>query len=39
MVQAVLVFHSKRHFDDGAIAELKIWAVLSPVRGSAHRLK
>jgi hypothetical protein len=39
MTQAVLAFHSKRHFDDGAIAELKIWAVPSPVRGSEHRLK
>jgi Family of unknown function (DUF6516) len=39
MPGSALVFHSKRVFDDGAIAELKIWALPEPVLGSAHRLK
>lgn len=39
MAGAELIFHSKRHYDDGAIAELKIWAVPVEVRGSTHRLK
>ena len=39
MPNATLVFHSTRVFDDGKIVEAKIWAVPSPVRGSAHSLK
>jgi hypothetical protein len=39
MAGGALVFHSKRVFDDGAIAELKIWALAEPVLGSTHRLK
>jgi hypothetical protein len=39
MAGADLIFHSKRHYDDGAIAELKIWAVPVEVRGSKHKLK
>lgn len=36
---AELLFHSKRVYDDGAIVELKLWAVPAPVRGSSHSLK
>lgn len=39
MASAELVFHSKRIYDDGAIAEFKIWSVPTSVRGSAHGLK
>jgi hypothetical protein len=39
MPGSALVFHSKRVFDDGAIAELKIWALPEQVLGSTHRLK
>lgn len=39
MATAELIFHSKRVYDDGAIVELKIWALPGPVLGSAHRLK
>src|SRR5215469_2146517 len=39
MRRAELIFHSKRLYDDGAIAELKIWLLPEPVPGSAHRLK
>jgi len=39
MQGSALVFHSKRLFDDGAIAELKIWSLPEPVLGSTHRLK
>lgn len=39
MPGSALVFYSKRAFDDGAIAELKIWALMEPVLGSRHRLK
>ena len=39
MAAADLLFHSKRLFDDGAIAELKIWALPEPVLGSTHGLK
>lgn len=39
MPGSALVFHSKRVFDDDAIAELKIWALPEPVLGSTHRLK
>jgi hypothetical protein len=39
MASADLLFHSKRVYDDGAIIELKIWAVENPVPGSSHALK
>lgn len=39
MASAELLFHSKRVYDDGAIAELKIWVLPEPVAGSTHRLK
>ena len=39
MASAELVFHSKRIYDDGAIAELKIWSIPMSVAGSAHGLK
>ncbi len=39
MPSAELLFHSKRVYDDGAIAELKIWLLESPVPGSSHTLK
>ncbi|MGA2113250.1 MAG: DUF6516 family protein [Bryobacteraceae bacterium] len=32
-------FHEKRRFDDGAITEVRIYAVRSSVPGSKHRLK
>ncbi len=31
--------HRKRRFDDGAISEMKLWLVPSPVRGSRHRFR
>jgi hypothetical protein len=36
---AVLLFHRKRCFDDGAIEEMKLWRVPIGVRGSDHALK
>lgn len=36
---ALLLLHTKRVFDDGAIAELRIWEVPAPVIGSEHWLK
>jgi hypothetical protein len=39
MGKAELLFHRKRHYDDGALVELKIWIVPHPVRGSSHSLK
>lgn len=39
MPKATLILHRKRIYDDGAIAELKLWQVPAPVRGSAHSLK
>jgi hypothetical protein len=39
MAAAQLVFHAKRIFDDGAIVELKIWAVPKRIAGSDHDLK
>jgi hypothetical protein len=32
-------FYEKHRFDDGAVLEVKIFSVLSPVPGSTHRLK
>jgi hypothetical protein len=39
MPPATLILHRKRVFDDGAIAELTLWRVASPVRGSLHPFK
>jgi hypothetical protein len=36
---AVLLHHSKRITDHGAIADIKLWLVPAPVRGSRHSLK
>jgi Family of unknown function (DUF6516) len=38
-MDAVLAFYDKQVLPDGAIVEMKIWQVPTPVRGSAHRLK
>ncbi len=38
-MRAVLAFHDKQFFPDGAIVELKIWQVATPVLGSQHNLK
>jgi hypothetical protein len=37
--RARLIFHRKRYYDDGAIAELTLWLVPGPVRGSSHSFK
>jgi hypothetical protein len=37
--KARLLFHRKRHYDDGAILEMKLWLVPIAVRGSQHALK
>lgn len=39
MQQARRLFYRKRHYRDGAIAELTLWLVPQPVRGSQHRFK
>lgn len=39
MPPASLILHHKRVFDDGAIMEMKLWQLSSPVRGSGHSLK
>lgn len=39
MPKAVLLRHTKRRFDDGAVLEVKLWQVEMPVRGSRHGLK
>ncbi len=39
MPKASLILHRKRQFDDGAISEMKLWLVPSPVRGSVHAFK
>lgn len=36
---AKLILHRKRLFDDGSIAEIKLWQVPKIVRGSRHRFK
>ncbi len=36
---AVLLLHRKRVFDDRTIAEMKLWRVPAPVRGSRHLFK
>jgi len=39
MPKASLILHRKRIFDDGMIAELKLWQVPSRVIGSRHLFK
>ncbi len=39
MRRARLIFHRKRFYDDGAIAELTLWLVPEPVKGSSHPFK
>jgi hypothetical protein len=39
MRRATLILHRKRLFDDGTIAEMKLWLVPAPVRGSRHPFK
>jgi hypothetical protein len=39
MPPATLILHRKRFFDDGMIAELKLWLVPSAVKGSGHAFK
>jgi len=39
MAPARLLRHIKRRYEDGAVLEMKLWEVPSPVPGSAHRLK
>jgi hypothetical protein len=39
MAQAELVFHQRIDYDDGAIAEMVIWRVPSPVPPTVHGLK
>ena len=39
MPSATLILHRKRLYDDGAIAELKLWLVPRAVPGSGHAFK
>ena len=39
MPKANLIFHRKRHYDDGSISEMKLWQVPASVRGSGHHYK
>jgi hypothetical protein len=39
MGKAILEFHDKQAFSDGAIVEMKIWSVPKPVPSSRHQLK
>jgi hypothetical protein len=39
MAPATLILHRKRRYDDGGIAEIKLWLVPTPVRGSSHAFK
>jgi hypothetical protein len=38
-MEAKLLFHERRLFDDGAIMEMKIWRVPQPVPPTVHGLK
>jgi Family of unknown function (DUF6516) len=38
-MRAELLFRERRHFDDGAIMEMKIWRVPRPVPPATHGLK
>ncbi len=39
MSRATLILHRKRLYDDGAIAEMKLWFVPNIVPGSKHSFK
>jgi Family of unknown function (DUF6516) len=39
VARAILLLHRKRHYDDGAVSEVKLWLVPEPVPGSAHGFK
>jgi hypothetical protein len=39
MLQAALLLHVRRHYDDGAISEVRLWLLPEPVLGSKHRFK
>jgi hypothetical protein len=39
MPRARLLLHRKRHYDDGAISEVKLWLLSQPVPGSMHPFK
>ena len=39
MPSAVLIFHEKLRYDDGAVLEMKLWQVAGPVRASGHLFK
>jgi hypothetical protein len=39
MPKATLLLHRKRFFDDGAIAEIRLWLLADPLAGSMHRFK
>jgi hypothetical protein len=38
-MKAELLFHQRIEYDDGAIVEMKLWRVPSPVAPSRHGLK
>jgi Family of unknown function (DUF6516) len=38
-LKARLLFHQRIDYDDGAIVEMKLWRVASPVPPSRHGLK
>ncbi|MGO9545231.1 MAG: DUF6516 family protein [Rhodomicrobium sp.] len=38
-MKATRIFYDRMDYPDGCILEMTIWAVPSPVEGSAHRLK
>ena len=38
-MKAELLFHQRIDYDDGAIVEMRLWRVPSPVLGSTHSLK
>ena len=38
-MKAELLFHQRIDYDDGAIVEMVLWRVPSPVTPSVHRLK
>jgi hypothetical protein len=38
-MKAQLAFHDKQVLSDGAIVEMKIWELATPVVGSTHQLK
>jgi hypothetical protein len=38
-MKAELIFHQRIDYDDGAIVEMVLWRVVSPVPPSTHQLK